>query len=63
MANKRPVARRALAAHCPATSVVIVLWIGAQDVLTAKITAGRLGQFIIYAVLAAGALVPGIKAE
>jgi ATP-binding cassette subfamily B protein len=37
-------------------SVVIVLWIGAQDVLTAKITPGRLGQFILYAVFAAGAL-------
>jgi ATP-binding cassette, subfamily B, bacterial len=39
-----------------AASVVIVLWIGAQDVLAAKMTPGRLGQFILYAVLAAGAL-------
>ena len=46
----------AIAIFLVSTSVVIVLWIGAQDVLTAKITAGRLGQFIIYAVLAAGAL-------
>ena len=38
------------------TSVVIVLWIGAQDVLTAKITAGRLSQFVLYALFAAGAL-------
>ena len=37
-------------------SVVIVLWVGAQDVLAAKMTPGRLGQFILYAVLAAGAL-------
>ena len=36
-----------------AASVVIVLWIGAQDVLAAKMTPGRLGQFILYAVLAA----------
>ena len=39
-----------------AASVVMVLWIGAQDVLAAKMTPGRLGQFILYAVLAAGAL-------
>jgi ATP-binding cassette subfamily B protein len=39
-----------------ATSVVIVLWVGAQDVLSAKITPGRLGQFVLYAVFAAGAL-------
>ncbi len=34
-------------------SVVVVLWIGAQDVLAGKITPGRLGQFILYAVFAA----------
>jgi ATP-binding cassette, subfamily B, bacterial len=38
------------------TSVVVVLWIGAQEVLTLAITPGRLGQFILYAVFAAGAL-------
>jgi ATP-binding cassette subfamily B protein len=38
------------------TSVVVVLWIGAQDVLAGHMTPGRLGQFILYAVLAAGAL-------
>jgi ATP-binding cassette, subfamily B, bacterial len=37
-------------------SVVVVLWIGAQDVLTSAISPGRLGQFILYAVFAAGAL-------
>ena len=37
-------------------SVIVVLWIGAQDVLAAKMTPGRLGQFILYAVFAAGAL-------
>jgi ATP-binding cassette subfamily B protein len=37
-------------------SVVIVLWVGAQEVLTLQITPGRLGQFILYAVFAAGAL-------
>jgi len=39
-----------------AASVIVVLWIGAQEVLTAQMTPGRLGQFILYAVLAAGAL-------
>jgi len=38
------------------TSVVIVLWVGAQDVLSDRITPGRLGQFILYAVFASGAL-------
>jgi ATP-binding cassette, subfamily B, bacterial len=37
-------------------SVVVVLWIGAQDVLSGRITAGLLGQFVLYAVFAAGAL-------
>ncbi len=37
-------------------SIVVVLWIGAQDVLTGAITAGRLVQFLFYAVLAASAL-------
>jgi ATP-binding cassette, subfamily B, bacterial len=39
-----------------ATSVIMVLWIGAQQVLAAQITPGRLGQFILYAVLAGSAL-------
>jgi ATP-binding cassette subfamily B protein len=37
-------------------SVVLVLWIGAQDVMAERITAGRLGQFVLYAVFAAGGL-------
>ncbi len=37
-------------------SVVIVLWVGAQDVLAGDITAGRLSQFVLYAVFAAGGL-------
>jgi len=36
--------------------VIVVLWVGAQDVLAAKMTPGRLGQFVLYAVLAAAAL-------
>jgi ATP-binding cassette subfamily B protein len=37
-------------------SVVVVLWVGAQDVMAERITAGRLGQFVLYAVFAAGGL-------
>ena len=37
-------------------SIVVVLWVGAQDVLAGSITAGRLGQFVLYAVFAAGGL-------
>jgi ATP-binding cassette, subfamily B, bacterial len=37
-------------------SVVVILWIGAQDVLAGRTSAGRLGQFLLYTVFAAGAL-------
>jgi ATP-binding cassette subfamily B protein len=37
-------------------SVVVILWVGAQDVLADRMTAGTLGQFVLYAVFAAGAL-------
>ena len=37
-------------------SVVAILWIGSHDVLTHQISAGRLGQFVLYAAFAAGAL-------
>src|ERR1700754_924219 len=37
-------------------SVVVVLWVGAQDVMAERIPAGRLGQFVLYAVFAAGGL-------
>jgi ATP-binding cassette, subfamily B, bacterial len=46
----------ALAIFLVSTSVVIVLWIGAKEVLSQQITAGRLGQFVLYAVLASSAL-------
>jgi ATP-binding cassette subfamily B protein len=46
----------AIAIFLIATSVILVLWIGAQDVIAGKLTAGRLGQFILYAVIAAAAL-------
>jgi ATP-binding cassette subfamily B protein len=37
-------------------SVVLVLWLGAQDVLAGRMTGGMLSQFLLFAVLAAGAL-------
>jgi ATP-binding cassette subfamily B protein len=37
-------------------SVVAVLWYGAQDVLAGQMTAGRLSQFVLYAVFAASSL-------
>ncbi|MEP9397857.1 ABC transporter transmembrane domain-containing protein [Mesorhizobium sp. KR2-14] len=37
-------------------SVVAVLWFGSRDVLSGSISAGTLGQFLLYSVFAAGAL-------
>ena len=37
-------------------SVVLVLWVGAQDVIAGVITPGRLSQFVLYAVFAASGL-------
>jgi ATP-binding cassette subfamily B protein len=37
-------------------SVVAILWIGSHDVLTGSMTAGRLGQFVLYAAFAAAGL-------
>jgi ATP-binding cassette, subfamily B, bacterial len=37
-------------------SVVLVLWVGAQDVLSGHMSAGRLSQFVLYAVFAAAGL-------
>ncbi len=38
------------------SSVVAVLWIGSRDVLSGEMSPGTLGQFLLYAVFAAGAL-------
>ena len=46
----------AIAIFLVSTSVVVVLWVGAQDVLAGHITPGRLSQFVLYAVLGASAL-------
>lgn len=37
-------------------SVVMVLWFGAQEVLADRMTGGTLGQFVLYAAFAAGAM-------
>ncbi|NGN42295.1 ATP-binding cassette domain-containing protein [Mesorhizobium sp. CGMCC 1.15528] len=37
-------------------SVVAVLWFGSRDVLAGTLSAGTLGQFLLYSVFAAGAL-------
>ena len=37
-------------------SVVVVLWLGAQDVIAHRMTGGALSQFVLFAVLGAGAL-------
>jgi ATP-binding cassette subfamily B protein len=37
-------------------AIVFVLWLGAQAVLAGRMTAGQLSQFILYAVLTAGAV-------
>ena len=37
-------------------SVVVVLWLGAQDVVAGRMSGGTLFQFVLYAVLGAGAL-------
>jgi ATP-binding cassette subfamily B protein len=38
------------------SSVVVVLWVGAQDVIAGDITPGRLSQFVLYALFAATGL-------
>src|ERR1700704_2105391 len=38
------------------TSVVLILWVGSNDVLSGSITPGRLGQFVLYAAFAAAGL-------
>lgn len=58
-ARKRIVARSMLTAlviFVIFTGIVGVMWIGARDVISGAMTAGELGQFILYAVLLAGAV-------
>ena len=60
MAAQRRIGARAgltgIAIFLVFASVVGVLWYGASEVLAASMSAGRLGQFVLFAVFAAGAL-------
>jgi ATP-binding cassette, subfamily B, bacterial len=55
-ATKARAVLTAIAIFLVFASVVLVLWVGAQDVLAGRITPGRLSQFVLYAVFAAGGL-------
>ena len=58
-ARERLVARSALtgvAVFLVVSSVTGVLWYGASSVISGEMTGGRLGQFVLYALFAAGAL-------
>jgi ATP-binding cassette subfamily B protein len=46
----------ALAIFLTFASIIGVLWYGAQDVLSGEMTGGWLGQFVLYAVIAAAAM-------
>lgn len=57
-ARERMVARAALTAlvmFLVVASITGVLWYGAASVIDGQMTAGRLGQFVLYSVFAAGA--------
>src|SRR5262245_9523904 len=58
-ARSRLVARAGLAAiaiFLVVSSIVGILWFGSRLVISGEITGGRLGQFVLYAVFAAGAI-------
>jgi ATP-binding cassette subfamily B protein len=56
MSTRSRAALTAIAIFLVFASVVVVLWIGAQDVMAGTISPGRLSQFLLFAVLAAGGL-------
>jgi ATP-binding cassette, subfamily B, bacterial len=58
-ARERTAARAVLTAaiiFIAAGAVVAILWFGAQEVLAGRLTGGTLGQFVLYATLAATSL-------
>ena len=58
-ARDRMVARTGLTALAIAltfASIIGILWYGAHEVLDGRMTAGTLGQFVLYALFAAGAM-------
>ncbi len=58
LAARRRIRQRALLTAYAITMVfgalVLVLWIGAQDVVSGRMSGGQLGQFLLYAVFAGG---------
>src|ERR1043165_1538677 len=48
--------RTAIIIFLASASVVIILWVGAQNVISGSITAGTLGQFVLFAVFAASGM-------
>ena len=65
MENAFDASRRAMLARAFLTATIIftvfsgiaaVLWYGSHDVLRGDVTGGTLGQFVLYAILAAGAM-------
>lgn len=58
-ANRRNIARAALTAlviMLVSGAIVGVLWAGAQSVMSGRMTPGALGQFVLYALILAGAI-------
>jgi ATP-binding cassette, subfamily B, bacterial len=55
-ATKARAVLTAIAIFLAFASVVMVLWLGARDVLAGNISGGLLGQFVLYAVFGASAL-------
>ncbi|QKP78721.1 ATP-binding cassette domain-containing protein [Methyloligella sp. GL2] len=54
--NRSRAGLTALAMFLVFASVVAILWYGAQDVMSGAMSGGSLGQFVLYAVLAAASL-------
>ncbi len=54
--NRSRAVLTALAIFLVFASVVAILWYGAQDVMSGQMSGGQLGQFVLYAVLAAASL-------
>ena len=54
--NRARAGLTAIAIFLVFTCVISILWLGAQEVVLGAMTPGTLGQFILYSILAAGAL-------
>jgi ATP-binding cassette subfamily B protein len=54
--TKARAALTAIVIFLASASVVVILWVGAQDVIAGEMTPGRLSQFVLFAVFAASGL-------